>query len=55
MEPTAYPPKKAKLIQGENDLETLYPDIASELVSEDPSKILATSTKKTSLEVFSMW
>lgn len=46
MEPTAYPPKKAKLIPGENDLETLYPDIASELVSEDPSKILATSTKK---------
>lgn len=45
MEPTAYPPKKKRLIVGVNDLKTSFPQIAAELVSADPSEIMDTSVK----------
>lgn len=46
MKPINYPPSKKTLKTGVNDLKTLFPSIADELVSEDPSMLLSTSTKK---------
>lgn len=46
MKPTVYPPKKSNtLIPGENDLKTIFPDIAEEIIDTDPSQIKVGSVK----------
>lgn len=45
MKPKAFPPRKQKFQPGVNDLLTLYPEVAKEIVSCDPSTIMASSVK----------
>lgn len=45
MDPKAFPPGKQKFQPGVNDLFTLYPEVAKEIISCDPSTIMASSVK----------
>lgn len=45
MKPKAFPPGKQKFQPGVNDLLTLYPEVAKEIISCDPSTIMASSVK----------